>query len=34
MTIKLQFHRLRGRTGLHELEVVIQPKQGVEFTKE
>jgi hypothetical protein len=34
MTIKLQFRRLRGRAGLHELEVVIQPGQGVEFTKE
>jgi hypothetical protein len=34
VTIKSQFRRLRGRAGLHELEVVIQPGQGVEFTKE
>jgi hypothetical protein len=34
VTIKPQFLRLRGRGGLHELEVVIQPGQGVEFTKE
>jgi hypothetical protein len=34
MTIKSQFRHLRGRAGLHEMEVVIQPGQGVEFTKE
>jgi hypothetical protein len=34
VTIKPQFRRLRGHAGLHELEVVIHPGQGVEFTKE
>jgi hypothetical protein len=34
MTIKPQFRHLRGRAGLHKMEVVIQPGQGVEFTKE
>jgi hypothetical protein len=34
VTIKPQFYRLRGHAGLHELEVLIQLGQGVEFTKE
>jgi hypothetical protein len=34
VTIKPQFYRLRGRPGLHELEVVIQLGQMVELTKE